>query len=97
MSRCMHNDPRVRTALTRIRQEGILRPSGEILDAVEDPHWDSPFLAHDWRRHVPPALRDTWDTLPLDTRLCVYESAEFSAIDEDSDSVMVTEPGLGER
>ena len=47
--------------------------------------------------YVPPAMRDSWDTLPLDTRLCVYESAELSVMDEDADSVMLTGPGLGER
>ena len=68
-----------------------------VLATLEDPRRDRPFLSHDWRRHVPPALRDTWDTLPLDTRLCVYESAELSAMDEDSDSVMVAGTGSWER
>lgn len=88
-------NPRVRIALDRIHRDGILRPSDEILATVEDPHWERPFRAHDWRRHVPPTMRDTWNTLPLDTRLCVYESAEFSAMDDGADSVMLGGPGPG--
>jgi hypothetical protein len=90
-------DPRVRIALDRIHRDGILRPSDEILAAVDDPHWDRPVLAHDWRRHVPPTMRDAWNTLPLETRLSVYESAEFSAMDEDAGSAVVSGPGPGER
>ena len=96
MSRSVHS-PRVRRALERIREDGILRPDEDILATVHDPRWDRPMLAHDWRRHVPPPMRDIWDTLPLHTRLCVYESAEFSALDEDAGTAMVTGPGTGER
>lgn len=95
MSRSV-DDPRVRRALERIRQDGILRADEDILATVRDPRWDRPMLAHDWRRHVPPPMRDVWDTLPLHTRLCVYESAEFSALDEDAGTAMVTGPGAGE-
>ena len=90
-------DPRARRALLRIRQDGIFRPDEDILATVRDPHWDRPLLAHDWRRHVPPPMRDIWETLPLHTRLCVYESAEFSALDEDAGSAMVTGPSELER
>lgn len=55
------------------------------------------FLAHDWRKHVPSTMRDIWGTLPLHTRLCVYGSAEFSAMEEDVDSAMVTGPSPAER
>lgn len=96
MSRSML-DPRVRRALERIRQDGILRPDEDILASVHEPRWDRPLLAHDWRRHVPPPMRDIWNTLPLHTRLCVYESAEYSALDEDAGTAMVTGPGAGER
>lgn len=92
MSTSMPEDPRVAMALSRIRRDGILSPAQDILATVRDPHWERGLLAHDWRRHVPPTMRDVWDSLPLHTRLCVYESAEFSAMEEDLDSAMVTGP-----
>ena len=96
MSTSMH-DTKVLRALERIRRDGILRPPEDILATVDDPRWDRAFLAHDWRKHVPPTMRDVWDTLPLHTRLCVFESAEFSAMEEDLDSAMVTGPIPAER
>lgn len=91
------DDPRVEKALGRIRATGILRPPEDIVATVQDPHWDRAFLAHDWRRHVPPTMREIWDTLPLSTRLCVYESAEYTAMEEDMDSAMLTGPTPVER
>lgn len=91
------SDPRVRRALERIHRDGILRPAEDILSSVDAPHWERALHAHDWRRHVPPTMRDIWNTLPLHTRLCVYETAEFSAMEEDTDSAMLTGPGPAER
>jgi hypothetical protein len=92
MSMSLH-DTRVELALSRIRLDGVLTPADDIVETVERPHWERAMFAHDWRRHVPPALREIWSTLPLHTRLCVFESAEFSAMEEDATSVMVTGPG----
>lgn len=90
-------DSKAQRALERIRADGVLRPAEDIVATVDHPHWDRAFLAHDWRKHVPPTMRDIWDTLPLHTRLCVYESAEFSAMEEDVDSTMVTGASPAER
>lgn len=85
-------DPEVDRALRRIRSDGIRRPAVDILDVVATPRWESVPTVHDWRRHVPPALREQWDSLPLLARLCVFETAELTALEEDQDLAMVTGP-----
>lgn len=88
----MAMDTRSRAVLARMRLDGILRRPDEILEAMGHPHWDGAHMAHDWRKHVPPALRAHWHELPMVARLCIYETAEHAASEEDRDASMVTGP-----
>jgi len=85
-------DLKSRAVLARMRGDGILRRPDEILVAVSHPHWESAPMAHDWRKHVPPSLRHQWQDLPMVARLCVFETAEWAALGDDRESVMVTGP-----
>lgn len=85
-------NPHIARILARIRQDGILFSPEEMLEVVQRPHWNRDGAAHDWRRHVPPAVRDQWNDLTLFTRLCVFETAERAAMDEAIGATMVTGP-----
>lgn len=85
-------EPHIARILARIRQDGILFSPDEILEVVHHPHWNRGGAAHDWRRHVPPTVRDQWEHLTLLTRLCVFETAERAAMDESTGATMVTGP-----
>lgn len=76
--------------LSSIRSDGILQAPDVILAAVERPDWGLIPTAHDWREHVPPGLRDAWETLSMETRLCVFEAAEAMATEGDVGNAMVT-------
>lgn len=85
-------DSEVLRLLDGINADGIPLAPRAILDAVEQPHWEATRRIHDWRSHVPPTLRQDWEALPLTTRLCVFETAELAALDEDVGVAMVTGP-----
>jgi hypothetical protein len=35
-------------------------------------------------------MREEWDVLPLAARLCVFETAELAALEEDAGASMIT-------
>jgi hypothetical protein len=78
--------------LARIREEGVPLPRDAVLAAVEEPRWETTREYHDWRRHVPPAVRTAWSHLPLRARLCIFETAELMALDEAEGAAMITGP-----
>lgn len=78
--------------ITRMRNEGVPLPREAILAAVREPNWEATRTRHDWRTHVPYAVRAAWWSLPLTARLCIFETAELAALAEDVGDVMVTGP-----
>lgn len=76
--------------LARIRKDGVPLPPHAVLDAVEEPSWSDARGSHDWRRHVPPSVQEAWRSLSLCARLCVFETAELAALEEDVGASMVT-------
>lgn len=88
-------DPEIDRLLDRIGRDGVPLPPQAILAAVAEPCWGATRAIHDWRTYVPPSVRETWDSLPLYARLCIYETAELMALDEDVGASMVTGPADG--
>jgi hypothetical protein len=72
--------------------DGIPLSATAILRAVQHPRWEAATTAHDWRAYVPPTVRRGWDSLPLAGRLCVFETAEMVALNEEVGAAMVTGP-----
>jgi hypothetical protein len=78
--------------LTRMREEGVPLPAETIVAVVEEPNWEATRTRHDWRSHVPGTVRAAWDSLPLAARLCIFETAELAALEEEGGTPMVTGP-----
>jgi len=76
--------------LAMMISDGVPLPRSAILDAVQQPRWAAAGGVHDWRKYVPPSMREVWDSLPLPARLCVFETAELTALDEEVGAAMVT-------
>ncbi len=85
-------DPEAERFLARMREDGLLEDPDAILDAVEAPDWQASRGVHDWRNYVPPSIREAWPSLPLVTRLCIYETTELVALAEQVGDPMVTGP-----
>jgi hypothetical protein len=81
-----------RRLLAAMRRDGVALEEATVIEAVEHPNWERATGSHDWRAHVPRSLRETWESLPLSTRLCVFETAELTALGEERGAVMVTGP-----
>lgn len=72
--------------LDLLRDEWPSLPSdAEILAAVENPCWEDRQKVHDWRNHVPDAMRRWWNELHLDAKIVAYIMAEEIATNEDWD------------
>lgn len=87
-----YNQSDVDRLISRMRSEGVPLPRETILAAVREPNWEATRTRHDWRSHVPYAVRAAWWSLPLTARLCIFETAELAALAEDVGGVMVTGP-----
>jgi hypothetical protein len=85
-------EPEVTRFLSLIKADGVPLSPEAILDAVERPHWEATGGARDWRSYVPASMRSDWNVLPLIARLCVFETAELVALDEDAGASMITGP-----
>jgi hypothetical protein len=62
-----------RRLLAAMRRDGVALEEATVMEAVEHPNWERATGSHDWRANVPRSLRETWESLPLSTRLCVFE------------------------
>lgn len=49
------------------------------LDDVLDPDWSVDRKVHNWRRHVPDAILELWDALPIEAKLCAFIQASRAA------------------
>jgi hypothetical protein len=78
--------------LAGMKRDGVPLGEKSVMQAVEHPHWERAAEVHDWRAHVPGSIREAWLSLPLTTRLCVFETAELTALGEERGAVMVTGP-----
>ena len=81
-----------RRLIAGMQRDGVPLEEAAVMEAVEHPHWERARESHDWRAHVPRSLREAWGSLPLATRLCVFETAELTALGEEPGAVMVTGP-----
>jgi hypothetical protein len=81
-----------RRLIAAMQHDGIPVEETAVMEAVVHPHWERASGSHDWRAHVPRSLREAWGSLPLATRLCVFEMAELNALGEEHGAVMVTGP-----
>jgi hypothetical protein len=81
-----------RRLIAAMRRDGVALEEAAVMKAVEHPNWERAMGSHDWRAHVPRSLREAWASLPLSTRLCVFETAELTALGEEHGAVMVTGP-----
>jgi hypothetical protein len=90
-----HVDPR--GLIAAMQRDGVPLEESAVMEAVEHPHWERTRESRDWRAHVPRSLREAWGSLPLATRLCIFETSELTALGEEHGAVMVTgPPGRGE-
>jgi hypothetical protein len=87
-----NREPDARRLIAAMRGDGVPLDETSVMDAVEHPRWEKTRGRRDWRAHVPRSLRHTWESLPLATRLCVFETAELTALEEEEGAVMVTGP-----
>lgn len=78
--------------LARIGKDGVPLSPHAVLAAVEEPSWSDARGPHDWRRYVPPSVQEAWSSLSLCARLCVFETAEMAALEEEVGAPMVTGP-----
>jgi hypothetical protein len=78
--------------IARMQTEGVALTRDTILDVVQAPRWDATRSRHDWHTHVPPAVRAVWPTLPLEARLCIFETAQLAALREEGGATMITGP-----
>lgn len=81
-----------RRRIAAMQGDGVPLDETSVMEAVEHPRWERTRGHRDWRAHVPRSLRDTWGSLPLGTRLCVFETAELTALEEEQGAVMITGP-----
>jgi ubiquinone/menaquinone biosynthesis C-methylase UbiE len=86
--------PELTAFVSRIQADGVPLEPRAILEAVDHPAWEATAGARDWRNYVPPSTRKAWDVLPLVARLCVFETAELAALEEDAGTSMVTGPSV---
>jgi hypothetical protein len=86
-------EPQIDRLLERMTTEGVPLGPDAILEAVEHPGWEATRHARDWRTYVPQSMRLEWAMLPLVARLCVFETAELAALEEDAGASMVTRSG----
>lgn len=85
-------DAEVDRLLARIGDDGVPLPPPAVLVAVEEPSWSDVRGTHDWRRYVPPSVREAWSSLSLCARVCVFVTAELVALEEAVGAPMVTGP-----
>lgn len=78
--------------IARMQTEGVTLARDAILEAVRAPRWDATRTRHDWHAHVPPAVRAVWPSLPLEARLCIFETAQLAALREEGGATMITGP-----
>ena len=52
---------------------------------IDAPNWDAAGRVHDWRNHVPDAVRAIWSTFSQAQRVALYCWAQDLAADEDWD------------
>jgi hypothetical protein len=80
----------VERLLTGMELDGVPLGREAVIDAVEHPHWETTRHGRDWRAYVPRSMREEWGELPLAARLCVFETAELAALEEDAGASMIT-------
>lgn len=85
-------DPEVERLIAEMQRDGVPLSSRTVLGKVESPDWGSTRRMHDWRAYVPRSVRRHWASLPLATRLCVFETAELMALREEPGATLVTGP-----
>jgi hypothetical protein len=78
--------------IMEMERDGVPLSPAAVLREVEHPNWAAAVSARDWRAHVPRSVRRVWDSLPLASRLCVFETAELTALDMDAGATMVSGP-----
>ncbi|MEJ2504289.1 MAG: hypothetical protein P8177_13410 [Gemmatimonadota bacterium] len=81
-----------RRLIAAMQRDGVPLEEAAVMEEVEHPHWERARGHRDWRAHVPRSLREAWGSLPLGTRLCVFETAELTALEEHQGAVMITGP-----
>ncbi len=81
--------------IAEMKEDGVPLSETAVLQAVEEPHWEATGSVHDWRAYVPPSVRRGWESLPVATRLRVFEVAELVALGEETGAPMVTGPAGG--
>lgn len=52
---------------------------------LNDPQFDLAEKCHDWRNHVDQRLIQLWDELSMQTKLCLYLTAQTAASSEEWD------------
>lgn len=80
----------IERVVAEMKADGVPLSGTAVLQAVEEPHWEAVRGARDWRTYIPPSVRQGWDSLPLPTRLRVFEIAELAALDEDVGATLAT-------
>jgi hypothetical protein len=52
------------------------------LDDVRNPDWSVTRKVHNWRTHIPEAIRSVWSALPIEAKLCAFIQASEGASQE---------------
>lgn len=61
--------------------EEIFDSPESVLKKIETPVFKN--AKHRWEAYVPDELRELWDQLSVETRLCVYHTARSALLNED--------------